>query len=349
MKKAQNKSIDALHQSFRDTLKGHTKTDPYNIETIELDGGFGNGNISLTSFEDGISVINLEATLFKDVTISLENPNHEMFHFFYLRENHCFHNFKGVDNYQKIEVFSPTVAGSNPTVEGQLILKKDVHVSLNIISIDSSEYFMDYKDRFLVSDDVFLKMRDVFSALKNYVYECSHNLKITQDLEDTMNCTDYPPITYRSALENKYKLILSQYISQLYNEFYEERVVIDLTRTELKKVKKVTDHITENPGIDLSLDKLCSLVIMSQSKLQKGFKCIHNTTVSNYIRDVRLEKAKDLLLNSDLNVSEIVYSVGFTSRSYFCKIFKNKYGLNPTSYRSKYKDQSIQADMLNMV
>ena len=49
-----------------------------------------------------------------------------------------------------------------------------------------------------------------------------------------------------------------------------------------------------------------------------------------FIVEKRLEKAAQLLEQGNLNISEIVYSIGFTSRSYFSKIFKNRYGVSPS-------------------
>ena len=348
MKNSKIVSIDALHSSIKSAIKGQSSTDAYGKESLTFHGDFGNGLMTFNDFEKGMSVVEIDGLFFEDTTFTLQNKDSNLYHFFYLTNGHCFQNFKGIDSYQKIELFSPTVVGCNPSTEGQLVFKKDIGVNLTIITIDISLYLENYEERFSVPKEDYVKLTDIFSALRNYMYECAPKLKISEDLESIRDGLNYSSVTYKYSLQNRYHLVLNDYINQLYTEFYEDRVVVDLTRTELQKVKEITDYINENPGTDLSLDKLCSMVIMSQSKLQKGFKCVHNTTVSNYIRDVRLEKAKNLLLNSDLNVSEIVYSVGFTSRSYFCKIFKQKYKANPTSYREKYKDPSINADLLIM-
>ena len=77
--------------------------------------------------------------------------------------------------------------------------------------------------------------------------------------------------------------------------------------------------------------------------LQEGFKLMHGTTVSDYIRAVRVEKAEELIKTSDLNISEVVYSVGFTSRSYFSKIFRQKYNCSPKEYKVHQQLMSLSA------
>ena len=54
---------------------------------------------------------------------------------------------------------------------------------------------------------------------------------------------------------------------------------------------------------------------------------------TEYIRYTRLEAARDLIRTTDLNISQIVYTIGFSSRSYFSKIFKNKYGITPSEFK----------------
>ena len=69
--------------------------------------------------------------------------------------------------------------------------------------------------------------------------------------------------------------------------------------------------------------------------MQDGFKFLYNRTVTEYIRHIRLESARDLLKTTDLNISQIVYTIGFSSRSYFSKIFREKYGITPNEFKKK--------------
>jgi two-component system response regulator YesN len=55
--------------------------------------------------------------------------------------------------------------------------------------------------------------------------------------------------------------------------------------------------------------------------------------LQDYLIQVRLNKAKELLSQIDLKVKQIAYEVGFTDPNYFCRAFKKKMGLNPTNWR----------------
>lgn len=113
-----------------------------------------------------------------------------------------------------------------------------------------------------------------------------------------------------------------------------------LTEYELAQINIISSKITENPGYGYTVPFLCQRTGLSAGKLQEGFKTLYSSTVMEYVRDVRLEKAMDLMQNTDLNISEIVYSIGFTSRSYFSKIFKRKYKCSPSYFMEILKCKS---------
>lgn len=108
-----------------------------------------------------------------------------------------------------------------------------------------------------------------------------------------------------------------------------------LSNREIQSIRELISEIKANPSFDFSVDYLARKAGISIPKLQTGFKEICKMTVANYIRDVRLQKSEELLKSSDMNVSEIVYSIGFSSRSYFSRIFKGKYSCSPSDYQRK--------------
>jgi AraC-like DNA-binding protein len=106
-------------------------------------------------------------------------------------------------------------------------------------------------------------------------------------------------------------------------------------KSELKIVRKLSAIILKNPEKEYSLEELSLQSGLTQSKLQDGFKFLYNRTVTEYIRHVRLESARYLIRTTDLNISQIVYTIGFSSRSYFSKIFREKYDITPNQFKKK--------------
>jgi len=108
---------------------------------------------------------------------------------------------------------------------------------------------------------------------------------------------------------------------------------------EIKQLELITEEIKTNPEQQFTLKDLCKKAGMSVSKLQAGFKEMHDCTVAIFIRNIRLAKSIEMLQQTDLNVSEIVYSVGLNSRSYFCRIFKEQFKCSPKSYQQRLRDK----------
>lgn len=102
-------------------------------------------------------------------------------------------------------------------------------------------------------------------------------------------------------------------------------------RIMTEQLKKVIDDNLSNP--DLSPDQLANALGISRTKLYRDLKGIDGQSLSDYVRNVRLEKAADLLTHSALNVQEIMNEVGFINSSHFTKVFKLKYEMTPSEYK----------------
>ena len=82
------------------------------------------------------------------------------------------------------------------------------------------------------------------------------------------------------------------------------------------------------------MEKLAKELPMGYSLFRKEFKRITGKSPNQYLLDLRLEKAKYLLVMTTLNISEIGYQTGFDSIFYFSKLFKKKYSCSPKKYRA---------------
>lgn len=84
---------------------------------------------------------------------------------------------------------------------------------------------------------------------------------------------------------------------------------------------------------DLSVEELSSHLGMSRVHLYKKLKTVTGKTPIEFIRLIRLKRAAQLLRESQLNVSEVAYSVGFNNPKYFARYFKEEYNLLPSDYK----------------
>ncbi|WP_051285069.1 helix-turn-helix domain-containing protein [Aequorivita capsosiphonis] len=171
----------------------------------------------------------------------------------------------------------------------------------------------------------------------NYIYIGRPYLKLLEKI-NSLSRMSKDDVACELIMQGLILQILGLKMEQVLNAFSNEHQDYGvLTQTEINRVQTVSDFIRENPSLNYSIEFLCSETRLSPAKLQEGFKKIHDRTVIDYIRNVRLEKAMELIKTTDLNISEIVYSIGLTSRSYFSKIFKNKYKCCPKSFQEQIR------------
>lgn len=125
----------------------------------------------------------------------------------------------------------------------------------------------------------------------------------------------------------------------MFNKFYNgitPKAKEKTTTLDNEFIRNVLNYINENISeTELSVEDLASKVFLSRSQLYRKVKTLTGVSVNEFIRNVRLEKAKELIELGNDNITEISYKVGFSSPSYFTKCFKEKYNYLPTHNQKK--------------
>lgn len=103
-----------------------------------------------------------------------------------------------------------------------------------------------------------------------------------------------------------------------------------------RKIQEVYDYILNNLDKPLpSLKELAHRHGTNEFKLKTGFRQLYNTSVFRFQKEQRLKRAHSFIVNSDLSLGRIADICGFKSFPHFSKIFKNKYGYNPSELKNK--------------
>lgn len=84
---------------------------------------------------------------------------------------------------------------------------------------------------------------------------------------------------------------------------------------------------------EFDIHLLCQETAMSRAQLYRKFKALTGKSVFEYLRTLRLHKAKELLLSSTLNVTQVCFDVGFNNLSHFSRIFTEEFGRKPSDFR----------------
>lgn len=120
------------------------------------------------------------------------------------------------------------------------------------------------------------------------------------------------------------------------NESTVTQQTIPLSKSDKKFMHDFTSVIEQNIANDkFNVDDIASALGISRIQLYRKTKVLLDCTINDYILNRRLKKAKYLLINEDLSISEITYQVGFSSPTYFSTVFKSKYNCTPSSYKKQ--------------
>jgi AraC-like DNA-binding protein len=124
--------------------------------------------------------------------------------------------------------------------------------------------------------------------------------------------------------------IFAEHLSMVSNQ-----IVVREQNTEPPVITRAKQFITEHQTEELSLEQVARSVNTSKFYFCKMFKKATDINFTDYLSRLRTERAKNLLLNPNLRVSEIAYEVGFQSLTHFNRVFKRILGRSPTDYREQ--------------
>lgn len=106
-------------------------------------------------------------------------------------------------------------------------------------------------------------------------------------------------------------------------------------REDRELVLSIVSYINSHLEEEITLEDIMRRHFLSKNTLCRVFRRVMDCSVIEYCSAARLNKAKQLLLTTDLEIGEIAHACGYSSANYFSLIFKKKAGISPMNYRKK--------------
>lgn len=191
--------------------------------------------------------------------------------------------------------------------------------------------------RDIFSDDQLAKRE--FRSIKTMLEESKFGIQFSQATAKKM-------IAHFNALvsERGFSGVLKFYdiLNMLANDTYYRIVTIGKQDLSINKqqdevIQRVCDYIHKNYRNDISLSEVASVANLSLSGFSYFFKRWTHKSFTDYLMSYRISKASLMLIETDLLISEVSFKVGFSSLSYFNRIFNRIKGINPSEYRQMMK------------
>ena len=156
-------------------------------------------------------------------------------------------------------------------------------------------------------------------------------LKVDAYLVKPFN-VQYLEETIKSLLGNR-EILKGHYTSELPHENIRNSSAKKIDRKFVNEFSSIVESNVANENF--GVDDICKAIGISRVQLYRKAKAVLGYNINEYILEVRMQKAKYLLLNEDFSISEISYKVGFSSQAYFSTVFKSKFGVTPKAFKEK--------------
>lgn len=328
------KSTEGTVRQIQQVIGG-TIEERWGEYTLTVNTAVAFGSIRFITFDWGVSLLEYDITFHDDITLVMDASEYNPIHFTYCLEGECQHRFgnQSESDIKTLEQFQSVIITSRDGGHNYGYFPKDKKLAINVIQITRKQFL---KKRLNNVDELNRKLYEVFLDKDHesaFAYYGTYNLKLADKISALRKVKTKGMIRIMQ-IEGLVYEVLSAHILQHDKDFKNKMPSTSLLRSELKIVRKLAKTIVKDPSKEYSLDMLALESGLSQAKLQEGFKLLYTRTVTEYIRHIRLEAARDYIRTTEMNISQIVYTIGFSSRSYFSKIFKRKYGISPSEFQN---------------
>ena len=111
-----------------------------------------------------------------------------------------------------------------------------------------------------------------------------------------------------------------------------------LSKQDITCIRQARTILDENFDKHITIPQLARQAGINEAKLKEGFRELFGNSIHTCILQLRLQKAQELLLTTDMSVTDITYVIGYSHVTHFTSLFKKELGLTPTEWRKKNKE-----------
>ncbi|MEH6406408.1 MAG: AraC family transcriptional regulator [Leeuwenhoekiella sp.] len=301
---------------------------------IDIPSHLGKGQVEFILYKTGIYHIRYNVIFFEEVQLVFVSKNNHPLRFIYALKGEVRHNFEDSDIPTYVDELHKIIVVGNFHTAHSLTFPVKTAIDLISIEIDRQKFQQNFDFDFLVLNrELYSVFNDIY-AVNTFYHNGNFGLEIRALLQIIINCKREGFLRALFIKGKLYELLTIQ-LDNYNKEIADYENTAFMTNQEVVLVKKAC-LIIEDEFLNLpTIHDLSHRLLTNVNKLQESFKLMFHKTVNEYIQELRLQKAKHLFLTTDFNSSEIAGEIGLSSKSYFSKIFKEKYGVSPSDFKSK--------------
>lgn len=293
---------------------------------------YGEGYIRGMNFKSGIGVIEYCCQFKRDTQIHFSLSEVHPLKFLICGEGFINHQLETSQEKTQILKFQNVIVSSNETHGHVLEFKKNENVHLNSIEVNRDVFLKKYACEVESWEHPLKEIFNDIDANKVFFYHGNYSVSIANTIQE-MNMESNSNFMRELKLESYALQLLIQQAEQLEDDLKADNDKTVLRKQEIENISNLISKIEQEIHFPHTVKSLSQHVGLNENKLQNGFKHLYNETVNNYIQKLRMQKAVELILNTDLSMQEITEKIGLSNASYFSKVFKKEYYITPNDFR----------------
>ncbi|MAZ71740.1 MAG: AraC family transcriptional regulator [Flavobacteriaceae bacterium] len=303
---------------------------------VNIPSHLGEGYIKGINFDGGFGILIYKCKFKKDLEFHFVVDHVHPLKFLYCLKGIVHHRFQENKKNNPIEQYQSSIVASKNTNGHILHFTGATEIQVGSLEIDREKFKHKVNCELRSLSPELKRLFTDSMALNEFYHSGYYSLQIAdlfKKIEDFKN-NDF---IRRVFLEGQAYNVLTHQIVQYHDDTSEENGSSVLRSYEILQIKKAAKLIDNDLANLDSIEKIAEEIGLNINKLQLGFKHLYQTTVNGYVQKKRMILARNLLNNTDYNISEIVEKIGLSSKSYFSKIFKETYGISPSAFKKGNK------------
>lgn len=306
---------------------------------LRLDNDKGKGHISLFQPFNGVTAWAYSIRFEQDLKFNLRFSSSKLLYLGLVVNGYQLHKYSDEDTYHKIHQNQNFILVGEDGRGAEFGIPQGIEFKCCYIILEPQ--------KLAISDNINVSslqsdLKDVFAPFldkdKSFRFFGGINTKIAEFATILIE-NERTDVIGRLLAEGALMNMLAFQIEAHDREKNIDKILPTLGKAELSKITNLGDLVRENISDRPSIKELAKMIGLSRSKLQTGVKYLYGCTVNQFVKNIRLEIARELIHNTEMNQSEICYHIGFSSRSHFTKIFEERFGKVPSEYKRSFIDQ----------
>ncbi|MCB0632354.1 MAG: AraC family transcriptional regulator [Saprospiraceae bacterium] len=301
----------------------------------------GKGFISGYAFDYGMSLLYLDCYLEEDLDMIFTKDKPHPVHFHFCGKGEFRHELCDGEISYQLNPLNGSISANPADCEQRLGFPPKVNIVHTNVTILRSEYLKKVDcDLENMHDKLETVFRDV-DAEQTFLHEINYSVPTSECIRHIAG-NGYESLIRSSFAEAKTLELLALQLKQFDDDLDPDTRYVALKRYDLDRILKAKEILVSDLQNAPTIQDLAKLSGINQQKLKRGFKQVFGSTINQYLRDVRMETAKCLIMDGKSTIQDIAERVGYSNQSHFARRFRDKYGMLP---KEALQCNAIEVDM----